>query len=151
MASMAQVHFDVRHEFAASSERVWLELVDWQAHGNWIPMTRMEVEQGEPTQPGARFTAFTGFGRLALEDRMEVVDCEWDEAAASGSCTVAKLGPILRGRAWFTVSPKGQHDSVVDWNEDVTVPRTPQFLAPVVARLGALGFKMGMRRLAKQL
>ncbi|NNE11853.1 MAG: SRPBCC family protein [Ilumatobacter sp.] len=148
---MAQVHFDVRHEFETPSEQVWGELVDWEGHAAWIPMTRMEVEPGEPTAPGARFTAYTGLGPLALEDRMEVVDCEWDEAAASGSCTVAKLGPVLRGRAWFTVSPKDDSQSVVDWNEDVTVPYTPQFLAPVVARFGAFGFKMGMRRLAKQL
>lgn len=148
---MAQVHFDVRHEFSAASETVWRELVDWQGHGAWIPMTRMEVEPGEPTAPGARFTAFTGLGPLALEDRMEVVDCDWDETAGKGSCTVAKLGPILKGRASFTVTPTGERTSVVDWHEDVTVPRTPQFLAPVIARVGALGFKSGMRRLGRRL
>ena len=145
---MADVRFEVRHEFDAPARVVWDELVDWEGHAEWIPMTWMEVEPGDPTAVGARFTAFTGVGRVALEDRMRVVSCEWDDETSSGRCTVEKLGPILTGEASFTVSSNGE-GAVVDWIEDVTVPYWPQFAAAVPAFFGAQGFKAAMRKLAK--
>lgn len=144
----ASVQFEVRQEFDAPARAVWDELVDWQGHAEWIPMTRVEVEPGDPTAPGARFVAWTGVWKLALEDRMEVVRCDWTDAASSGDCEVTKLGPVLRGRAGFTVEPHGD-GSVVLWIEDVTVPVVPQFVAPVLAKAGAAGFKQGMKGLAK--
>ena len=147
---MASVQFEVRHRFEAPARVVWDELVDWEGHAEWIPMTRVDVEPGDPTAVGARFTATTGIGPLALPDRMEVVRCEWTADTDSGDCEVAKLGPVLRGSAGFTVEPDGDGSQLV-WLEDVTVPYTPQFLAPVLARVGAAGFKQGMRSLAKLL
>jgi Polyketide cyclase / dehydrase and lipid transport len=146
---MAAVRFDVRYHFDAPPRLVWDELVDWAGHGAWIPLTRVDVDLGDPTAAGTTFTAWTGFGRLALEDRMRVAACVWDDDVGRGSCEVDKLGPILRGRAGFTV----EHDmsgagTVLNWFEDVTVPRVPQFLAPVLAGLGASGFRHGMHRLA---
>lgn len=147
---MAHVQFEVRHHFDASSRAVWDELVDWEGHAAWIPMTRMDVETGDPTAVGARFTASTGLGPLALPDRMEVVACDWDDDDRSGACEVSKLGPVLRGRAGFEIRPDGD-GAVLDWFEDVTVPYTPQFLAPVLGWMGAAGFRAGMRKLAKLL
>jgi hypothetical protein len=144
---MASVHFEVRHRFAVPARAVWDELVDWAGHAEWIPATRVEVAAGDPTAPGARFTAWTGFGRLALEDRMEVETCTWDDASGTGTCRVRKLGPILTGGAGFTIVPDGD-GAILDWWEDLTVPVAPQFLAPVLARAGAAGFRSGMRRLA---
>jgi len=147
---MAHVAFEVRHRFEASEKVVWDELVDWAGHAAWIPMTRVDVEPGEPTAVGHRFTATTGLGPLALPDRMEVRQCDWDEATSTGTCEVAKLGPVLTGRAGFTVRPDGDGASL-EWVEDVAMPYTPQFLAPVLAWLGAAGFSLGMRKLAKLL
>ena len=147
---MAHVEFEVRHRFESPPQEVWDELVDWSGHAAWIPMTRVDVESVEPTAVGARFTATTGLGPLALPDRMEVVRCDWDDAASAGDCEVSKLGPVLRGRAAFTVEPDGE-GTALHWIEDVTVPYTPQFLAPVLAFLGAQGFAAGMRKLAKLL
>ncbi|MFT4656893.1 MAG: hypothetical protein ACJAXA_002863 [Candidatus Aldehydirespiratoraceae bacterium] len=147
---MARIHFDVHHEFEQSSTVVWDELVDWAAHADWIPMTRVEVGDGAPTDVGHEFTAWTGLGPLSLEDRMRVARCDWDAAATSGECTVDKLGPILQGSAGFTVAPNGD-GSGLDWFEDVTIRFVPQFLAPVFAKLGAIGFKQGMKGLAKSL
>jgi hypothetical protein len=147
---MSHVRFEVLHRFDDPPRVVWDELVDWNGHAAWIPMTRMDVEPGDPTAVGARFTAYTGLGPLALEDRMEVVRCDWSEESATGDCEVTKLGPILRGRAGFTVRPDGD-GAVLEWIEDVEVPYTPQFVAPVLGRLGAIGFKGGMRKLAKLL
>ena len=63
---------------------------------------------------------------------------------------VEKLGPMITGTAGFTVESAGDGARVA-WLEDVDVPRLPGFLAPVAARIGAIGFRLAMRRLARQL
>lgn len=151
---MADIRFEVQHRFATSSQRVWDELVDWKRHEQWIPATTMDVEPGDPTEVGRELTARTGFGPLALPDRMRVVRCDWDDAAESGDCVVEKLGPVLRGRAGFTVVPAsdaapGESGCVLDWFEDVTVPYVPQFVAPVGGWIGAFFFRQGMRKLER--
>ncbi len=148
---MARITFDVHHRFAHDARTVWDDLVEWKAHENWIPMTRVDDGDGPPTEVGHEFTAWTGLGRLSLEDRMRVTMCEWDAATSSGECAVDKLGPVLHGTAGFTVTPDGDDASTLDWFEDVTIRFVPQFLAPVVAKLGAMGFKQGMRGLDKHL
>lgn len=145
---MAAVRFEVRTSFDAAPRQVWDQMIDWKAHEAWIPATRVDVPDGEATLIGAEFTAYTGYGPLTLEDRMRITRCSWDESASRGDCDVEKLGPVLRGRAGFVVKPEGA-GSVVTWLEDVTVPYVPGFAAPVVAKLSAAGFRLGMRRLAK--
>lgn len=148
---MASVRFEVRHEFASAPKAVWDALVDWSGHATWVPATRVEVGPGDPTEVGTTFTAFTGYGPLTLEDRMEVVRCDWSEAGSRGDCEVVKVGPTLDGRAGFTVAPSDGGGAVVDWLEDITVPYVPQFIAPVAGRVGAALFGVAMRRLAEQL
>jgi carbon monoxide dehydrogenase subunit G len=145
---MAQVKFEVLQNFSAPAEQVWAELIDWQGHADWVPMTRVSVEPGDPTAIGARFTAWTGIGPLALKDQMQVSILNWDAATHSGTCEVTKIGPVLRGRAGFTVTPTAT-GSELQWLEDVKVPVAPQFLAPVFARLGIIGFRQALRKLAK--
>lgn len=147
---MASVSFQVRHSFAASPREVWDALVDWKGHEEWVPSTRMEVDPGDPTAVGATFTAFTGYRPLVLEDRMRVVRCDWNEETQTGECEVEKLGPFLTGRAGFTLTPEGE-GSVVDWFEDLTVPKTPQFAAPAAGWVGSTGFRRAMKKLDKLL
>ena len=113
-------------------------------------MTRIDVSAGDPTAVGTRLTAWTGLGPLSLQDRMEVVRCDWEDDGRSGACELTKLGPILRGRAEFVVEPSGVGTQLV-WLEDVRVPYMPQLLAPVVRLVGIVGFRFGMRRLEKLL
>lgn len=147
---MSDVQFDVVADFDVPPREVWDELVDWKGHEEWIPATRVEIDVDDVTAVGATFTAWTGFGRLALEDRMRVTRCTWSEATQTGDCEVEKLGPILRGRAGFTVEPAANGARVV-WFEDVTMKWLPRLLAPVASRIGAIGFKLGMRRLRRKL
>jgi len=147
---MATIAFTVQHDFDQSAKVVWDELVDWERHADWIPATTMDVEPGDPTDVGREFTARTGFGPVALVDKMRVVKCDWDPETSAGDCEVEKLGPVLIGRAGFTVAPRGD-GSTLEWVEDVTMKHVPQFLAPIAGKVGALGFKQGMRGLAKSL
>jgi hypothetical protein len=56
----------------------------------------------------------------------------------------ARLGPRDR-------RPRARCPVSVDWTEDVTLRWLPRLLAPVAAWFGALGFKLGMRRLNRML
>lgn len=149
--AMARVQFQLTRNFDASARMLWNELVDWPGHGKWIPMTTIEGAPGDPTEVGYTFTAWTGLRPLALEDRMTVTRCDWEEHTGSGACDVAKLGPILRGTAGFTVRAGDGGGAVLDWYEDVRVPYLPGFLAPVAAFAGRAGFSAAMRKLAKLL
>jgi len=145
---MALIDFTVSHQFAAPSRAVWDEMIDWPSHANWIPATRMELDTDDSQVVGATFTGYTGYKKLALVDRMRISAIDWDEATGEGNCEVEKLGPVLQGRAGFVVSPNG-NGSTVEWFEQVTVPYLPRLLAPIVNKLSATGFSLGMRRLAK--
>ena len=57
---MAAVEFEVVRRFEAAARTVWDELIDWSGHAQWVPMTRVEVDAGDPTVVGATFTAWTG-------------------------------------------------------------------------------------------
>ncbi|MEL6892545.1 MAG: SRPBCC family protein [Actinomycetota bacterium] len=150
----ASVEFTVVHHFDHPSRVVWDELVDWKGHEAWIPMTTVELGTEPQDQVGATFVAFTGVWKLGLPDRMRVTQLDWDDATSSGTCEVEKLGPVLRGRAGFTVGPDPEGapgTTRVEWIEDVTVKATPGFAAPLAAKVGAAGFKQGMKRLARLL
>lgn len=147
---MMPVKFELSRRFDVHVRVLWDELVDWPAHGAWIPATTIEGEEGDPAAIGYTFTAWTGFRPVALEDRMRVTRCDWDEAQHTGVCDVEKLGPVLGGTAGFSVSADGS-GSVIEWREDVTVPYLPPFLAPVGAFFGRIGFTLALRSLAKVL
>lgn len=145
---MTLIDFTVTHRFAAPSQVVWREMIDWESHANWIPATRIELDTDDAQVKGATFTGYTGYWKLTLVDRMEISKIEWDQTANQGICEVEKLGPVLQGRAGFIVSPDGA-GCTVDWFEQVTVRHLPKFLGPLVTKLSALGFSAGMRRLAR--
>ncbi len=147
---MSAVQFTVVHEFDQSPEVVWQSMIDWPSHGEWIPATRVEIDEGDPQAVGGRFTGYTGVGPLTLVDRMEITDLDWNVESQSGSCEVAKLGPVLHGKAGFSVAPSGAGARLV-WFEDVTVKYLPAILAPIVNKLSAIGFSQGMKKLGNVL
>ena len=147
---MALIEFTVVHDFDASARTVWDAMIDWPGHGDWIPMTRVEIDSGDATEVGGMFTGYTGYGPLTLVDRMRVTSIEWDDTTSRGACEVEKLGPVLTGRAGFTITGDAAN-ARVQWFEEITVPYVPQVLAPIVNKVSAFGFSMGMRQLAKLL
>lgn len=142
------IEFTVVHQFDAAPDAVWKELIDWKGHEQWVPMTCVELGPEPQDQPGATFMAFTGIWKLGLEDNMRLTQLDWDEATGTGTCEVEKLGPILTGRAAFTVAPDGD-GTRVDWVEEITAKYAPGFTAGLLGKIGAVGFKQGMKRLAK--
>ena len=92
------VTFELSRIVGMTPELAWQRLTDWRNHGEWIPLTRIEVD---PTNPD-RFTAWSGIGRIALEDRMHLTDRTVDTCGCRAR--IAKLGPVLVGEAEFSVS-----------------------------------------------
>lgn len=140
------MQFDIVRRIEAPVRGVWDVLVDWPGHADWIPATTVDAGEGDPAAVGYTFTAWTGFRPLALEDRMRVTRCDFDDATMVGVCEVDKIGPVLGGSAGFTVRPEGD-GTRLEWREDVTVPYLPRFLAPVAGWVGAIGFKLAFRKL----
>jgi hypothetical protein len=138
------VSFVVERHLDIDVAEAWGMLTDWPGHADWIPMTRVEVDAADP----ARFTAWSGLGRLALEDRMRAVDATFD--GTTGTCRVEKLGPVLHGEAEFSVRPgPNTGSSVVHWREEVTVPHLPRVFAPLAAAVGRVLFGKSLARMAK--
>jgi hypothetical protein len=141
-----RVVFDADVTLALPIEHVWAELIDWGGHGRWIPMTRVDVDPADPN----RFIAWSGVGRLALEDRMHATDIAFD--GTRGTCHVDKLGPVLVGFAELTVTRAAagaEAATRVQWHEDVMVPYVPKFLTPVVAKASGLMFSFALKRLRR--
>lgn len=129
----------------APRDVVWSHLTDWSTHGEWIPLTHVDVNPSDPDL----FTAFSGIGPLVLEDRMRVRDSHVGDDQST--CTIDKIGPHLVGVAKMTLTPIGQDRTLVDWSEDVHVPYLPAFAAPAAARVASALFRAALMRLSKKI
>lgn len=140
-----RVVFDAARVVRLAPDEAWRRLVDWPGHGRWVPFTRVDVAPDDPN----RFVAWTGVGPLKLEDRMHALEQRFDDG--NGFCRVAKLGPILVGEAVLTVAPGIEAGTtLVQWHEDVSVPRLPGFLAGVVGWVSGRMFELSLGRMAQR-
>ncbi|GAA1615496.1 SRPBCC family protein [Actinoplanes couchii] len=141
--------FTVSQTVRAPATVTWATLVDWPRHGDWAPFTSVAVTGDRA------FTARTGIGRLAFDDPMTVTG--WQPPSgdtpgdSAGRCEVTKHGHVIRGYAWFTVTPLPGNRSRVLWGEDVTVwpHRLTRLTAPAFEAIGWLGFKTVLRSMAE--
>jgi hypothetical protein len=146
------VRFTASLEVAASAERVWSALVDWPAHGRWVPLTTVRVLTPSGEGVGARFCGRTGVGPLAFDDPMEVVQWRPPRAGDAGFCRVVKQGRVVLGEAWFEVVPLAAGRCRADWTEVVEV--VPVALTRPLRRLaeplGRRAFVATLRRMRAQ-
>ena len=140
-----RVKFSLQKQINLSSAEAWRRLVDWEGHGKWIPMTKVDVDPNDKT----RFVAWTGVRPLVLEDRMHQLTENWN--GTEGDSLVAKLGPVLVGEAEFSVKPGSAPDTaIVAWREDVRVPYLPKFLAPIVGWASKQAFAFSIKKMVKK-
>jgi hypothetical protein len=145
-------------EVAAPAGRTWQLVTDWPAHGRWVPLTTVTVQQPgiDGRGVGTRFVGRTGVGRLGFDDPMVVTaftapsgDLAGD---AAGRCDVDKLGAVVRGVAWFEVQPLGAQHCRITWGEDVEI--APQVLTrrlgPLVELAGRQGLRSVLRAIARE-
>ncbi len=95
-------------------------------HGDFIPLTTITSDEG-PIGVNWTFTARSGFGPLALPDRMEV--SIWDPPH---EFRIDKLGPVLDGWAHVHFAREGSDTRVV-WREHIMV--RPHTVGRVLGRV----------------
>jgi len=143
---MARVQFTVSRNLDIPADRVFAELIDWKAHEDWVPLTKVVIHSGDGGA-GTEFTATSGLGPLALPDRMRIDSLD----AETMTVHVTKLGPVLTGTVELKVTPTGPMSCRLDWFEDVRVPVLPQFLATPVGAAARQGFTTSIKKMAKKL
>lgn len=147
--------FTVVQEFSAPATDVWDTLVDWPRHGDWVPLTVVRVRTDRADGVGAEFVGRTRLGPFGFDDPMRVVG--WEPPAGdapgdrAGRCEVVKLGRVLHGRAWFSVTPLPGGRSRVVWFEDVTmIPHAlTRHAGPLLSVPGRLAFAATLRAAAR--
>jgi carbon monoxide dehydrogenase subunit G len=129
---MADFHL-TRH-CAAPPATVWDVVADFAAYGDWMPLTRMRVDEGGP-RPGWGFAGVTGLGRLGFSDSKLLTVWEPPGAEGVGTFRVVKTGRLLGGWAQVRVEPEGA-GTRLDWQEDVVVRPLPfkRVFAPLLGR-----------------
>lgn len=147
--------FEVVLDVPADVHRVWDAMVDWPAHGRWVPLTTVTVLTPSGAGVGARFVGRTGIGPLAFDDPMEVVEWRPPADGVPGRCRVVKQGRLVLGGAWFEVAavpgPAGP-GSRVTWVEEIEIApaRLTRPLGPLVAAAGKAGFTRALRVMARE-
>jgi hypothetical protein len=127
---------------AAPAERVFAVLTDWPRHAEWMPFTRAHGGH----EVGAELVGWTGIGPVGFTDTMVITD--WRPGRR---VTVRHTGRLVRGEAFFDVSPLPDGGSRIRWAERLDLPLGPLGRAgwlaagPPVRALMALG----LRRLAR--
>lgn len=146
------VYIRAEREVAASTDSVWRAMVDWPAHGRWVPLTRVSVLTTSGEGVGARFVGRTGWGPLGFDDPMEVVEWVAPDNGSPGRCVVVKQGRWVLGRAWFTVSAAAGGGSHVVWEEEIEVwpVRLTRLLAPLSAQVGRFLFSRLLAAMAAE-
>lgn len=144
--------FTASVQVEASAERAWTVLVDWPAHGRWVPLTTVRVLTPSGSGVGARFCGRTRMGPLGFDDPMEIVAWRPPRDGGPGHCRVVKQGRVVLGEAWFDVVPLGARRCRADWTEDVEL--APAGLTRPLRRLvesaGRRAFAATLRRMAAE-
>src|SRR5947208_12509329 len=95
--------FVVTRDSPLPVEAAWERIVDWAAHGRYVPLTRIEVRTPPPNGLATVFSARTGLGRFGFDDPMEVVEWEPPQDGSAGRCRLVKRGRVMTGWAELSV------------------------------------------------
>jgi hypothetical protein len=110
---------------AASAEKVWESIADWQGQSRWMLQTKVFLTSKESAGVGVTIEAFTGplykfyprFAWLGVLDLMRVT--KWEPPVR---CDVIHYGKIIRGSGSFVVEAVGEESSIFHWSEDIEAP-----------------------------
>ncbi|MFN2561721.1 MAG: SRPBCC family protein [Jatrophihabitans sp.] len=127
-------------------EAAWRRIVDWAAHGRYVPLTRIEVRTPPPNGLATVFSARTGVGRFGFDDPMEVVEWEPPHDGSAGHCRLLKRGRVMTGWAELSVEPNRTGSRVI-WREVAVPAWAPAFSAGLFALAGRLLFGRVLRGL----
>jgi len=120
--------FHVTGHIDAPPARVWGLLADWEGSAAWMVDATSVVVLGDQREGiGTRVRAVTRIAGIAITDVMTVTAWEPERRLE-----VLHEGRVIRGPAWFELSPQGS-DTRLEWVED---------LIPPLGTLGEIGGRM---------
>lgn len=126
----------------ATAERTFEVLTDWPRHAEWMPFTKARGGH----EVGAGLEAWTGVGPIGFLDTMIIT--EWQPGRR---VAVRHTGRVVRGEAWFELTPRPEGGCTVVWGERLELPLGPLgrvgwlVLAPISRRF----MRLGLHRLAR--
>ncbi|MFO7252167.1 MAG: SRPBCC family protein [Actinomycetes bacterium] len=143
---MAETALAVTVAVAASPERVFAVLTDWDRHHEWMVATRARVTRGDGRGVGSALAAFTGAGPVGFTDTMEIT--RWEPPH---TVEVRHTGRVVRGTGAFRVRPGPGGGAVIRWEERLDLPFGPvgRLGRWVAGPVGAAFLRLSLRRLAR--
>jgi len=146
MAELAVTVLRVTVTAAASPERVFAVLTDWDRHHEWMVATRARVTRGDGRGVGSALAAFTGAGPVGFTDTMEIT--RWEPPH---TVEVRHTGRVVRGTGAFRVRPGPGGGAVIRWEERLDLPFGPvgRLGRWVAGPVGAAFLRLSLRRLAR--
>lgn len=138
--SRVAIHADA--ESSADAGRVFAVLTDWPRHAEWMPLTGAEGGH----EVGAEVVGRTGIGPVGFRDTMVIT--QWRPGR---KVAVRHTGKVVRGEAFFEVTPLPEGGCRIRWAERLDLPFGP------LGRIGWLAagpvirafMGLGLRRLAR--
>lgn len=123
--------FEIRRIIPAATTAVWQVITDWPRYAEWMPLTRMEQDDGDPTV-GWTFTGLTGVGPVHLRDSMMLTAWQPPQNGGAGQFRLTKTGRQVAGWAAVSVTPHAS-GTLLTWRESVALrpPLLGRVLAPI--------------------
>ncbi len=143
--------FTAHREVAAPAAAVWDLVTDWRRHGDWVPLTRMDVLE-DTGGVGTRFVGRSGVGRAAFDDLMEVTRWEPPTATRAGTASIEHRGRVVLGHAEVQVVPLPAGRCRLRWTEDVAIldRRLSRAVTLPLALGGRLSFGAVLKKVAAE-
>lgn len=137
--------FTVELDSRLAPDEALRRVLDLRQHDRIIPFTRVEPAlPADQLVAGTEFTARTGVGPLAFNDRMRVEQIAI--GAAESGAVISKHAPVIGGTIRLTVTASGSGSRLL-WRQRVLLPWLPRFVQPVAARIIRLGYRRVLSRL----
>jgi hypothetical protein len=130
--------FDVVRRTPLDAAEAWRRVTDWERHGEFVPLTRMNVLR-DPATGQVSFVARTAVGPLGFDDVMAVTYSRPPSATEPGVVRIVKQGRVVLGWAVLTVTPVDS-GSEVRWHEEARLRWTRGPVVTLVDRAVARGF-----------
>ncbi|WP_034590860.1 SRPBCC family protein [Hamadaea tsunoensis] len=129
----------------APAERVFAAFLAWERQGEWIPLTKVRIVEGDGGE-GSLIEAITAAGPAQLRDEMRV-----ERIDAPYELRVMHCGKILRGPGVLRCTPMAGGRTQVVWHEWFQLPAgaAGKVIWPVLWPGSKTAFKQTLRRFAR--
>lgn len=130
---------------AAPAERVFAAFTAWERQGDWIPLTKVRVVEGDGGE-GTVIEAVTTAGPAVLRDEMRVVKLD-----PPYEVRVVHFGRVLRGPGVMRCTPMAGDRTQVVWHEWFHLPGgvAGRLAWPLLWPGSKVSLKQALKRFAK--